>query len=114
MGLISFRTVLALPRESWSETRVGEVMAPLDRAAGAGASDCPLESAVHLLSESESNRALVLADERLAGLLSITDASRVIEARRVGATPASKHGWMSAVMVEFHGRDEERSADEDP
>jgi len=60
-------------------------MAPLDRLP-ALSPQMPLESAVQLLSESESNRALVLADERLAGLLSITDASRLLEARRVGAS----------------------------
>jgi Zn-dependent protease/CBS domain-containing protein len=85
LGLISFRSVLSLPRASWSETLVGEVMAPLDRLP-ALSPQMPLESAVHLLSESESNRALVLADERLAGLLSITDASRLLEARRVGVS----------------------------
>lgn len=48
-----------------------------------------LESAVQRLTESEYNRALVLGDRRLAGLLSITDAARLIEARRLVATTNS-------------------------
>jgi CBS domain-containing protein len=46
----------------------------------------PLETAVRELMEGTSNRALVLSDHRLAGLLSITDATRLIEAARL--TPA--------------------------
>ena len=86
VGLISFRSVLAVPRESWGETRVGEAMAPLEDLPALTA-EMPLEEAVQRLSDSESNRALVLVDHRLAGLLSITDATRLLEARRlVGAT----------------------------
>lgn len=81
VGLISFRSVLALPNASWPETRVAEVMAPLERLPTLSP-EMPLESAVQRLTESEYNRALVLADHRLAGLLSITDAARLIEARR--------------------------------
>jgi Zn-dependent protease len=90
VGLISFRAALAVPRASWDETRVGGVMAPLEDLP-ALTPEMPLEAAVQSLSESEFNRALVLADHRLAGLLSITDAARLIEARRItpdGSSPA--------------------------
>jgi Zn-dependent protease/CBS domain-containing protein len=88
VGLISFRSVLAVPRGSWSERRVGDVMSPLERLP-TFAPETPLESAVERLSQSDANRGLVLDDGRLAGLLSITDAARVIEARRVASLPES-------------------------
>ncbi len=86
VGLISFRSVLALPRESWPERRVADVMEPLDQMPTL-TPRTPLETAVRELMDSDSNRALVLSDHRLAGLLSITDAARLIEAARF--TPAT-------------------------
>lgn len=80
VGLISFRSVLELPEEAWAGRRVGDVMVPLERLPALDPRT-PLESAVELLAGSESNRGLVLVDDQLAGLLSITDATRVIEAR---------------------------------
>ena len=78
--------MLAVPREAWPEKRVAEVMEPLDELPTL-TPQTPLETAVRELMDSDSNRALVLSDHRLAGLLSITDAARLIEARRlVGAT----------------------------
>jgi CBS domain-containing protein len=82
IGLISFRSVLALPRESWASRRVRDVMVPLDELP-ALTPLTPLEEAVERISEIETNRAPVLDDDRLVGLFSITDAARVIEARRV-------------------------------
>ncbi len=84
VGLISFRAALKVPRESWARKRVGEAMTALDRLPTL-TPETPLETAVEQLGASESNRALVLADQRLAGLLSITDAARLIEARRAAA-----------------------------
>lgn len=80
VGLISFRSVLELPEEAWAGRRVGDVMVPLERLPTLDPRT-PLESAVELLAGSESNRGLVLVGDQLAGLLSITDATRVIEAR---------------------------------
>jgi CBS domain-containing protein len=54
-------------------------MVPLERLPEIGP-EVPLEKAVELLSRSPWNRGLVIADNRLAGLLSITDATRMIEA----------------------------------
>lgn len=80
VGLISFRSVLDVPDEAWSSRRVRDAMVPLDRLP-ALSPETPLESAIERLAATESNRCLVLAEDRLAGLLSITDATRVIEAR---------------------------------
>ena len=79
VGLVSFRSVLALPRDEWPRRRVSDVMAPVEELPSLDP-EMPLESAVEALARTESNRALVLDDHRLAGLLSITDAARVIEA----------------------------------
>lgn len=90
VGLISFRSVLALPRESWIGRRVRDAMVPLDQLPVV-APETPLEQAVERISETEINRAPVLEDGRLAGLLSITDAARVIEARRAAAGQPARH-----------------------
>jgi Zn-dependent protease/CBS domain-containing protein len=89
VGLISFRSVLAVPRESWPERRVAEVVEPLDEMPTL-TPQTPLETAVRELMDSHSNRALVLSDHRLAGLLSITDAARLIEAARFTPAPGGR------------------------
>ncbi len=78
VGLISFRAVLELSENEWPSRRVRDAMVPLERLPEIGP-EVPLEKAVELLSRSPWNRGLVLADDRLAGLLSITDATRMIE-----------------------------------
>lgn len=88
VGLISFRAVLGVPGEEWPTHRVRDVMEPLDRLA-TFEPETPLEQAVERLMGTDANRGLVLADGRLEGLLSITDASRLIEATR--RAPA-RHG----------------------
>jgi Zn-dependent protease/CBS domain-containing protein len=87
IGLINFRSVLGLPRDTWSERRVSEVMTPLERLP-ALRPDAPLEAALEQLARSDSNRTLVLTDGHLAGLLSITDTARLIEAGD-GAPPSA-------------------------
>lgn len=86
VGLISFRSVLELPEDAWPGRRVRDAMVPLDRLPEL-TPEMPLEAAVEQLAGTDSNRALVLSDHHLAGLLSITDATRVIEARHGGVRP---------------------------
>lgn len=81
IGLISFRSVLGVPREQWGAHPVRELMTPAAELPEMDP-EMPLESAVEALARTESNRTLVLSDGRLAGLLSITDAARVIEVGR--------------------------------
>lgn len=81
VGLISFRDALKLPRESWAEKRVADVMSPLDRLP-AFTPDTGLDTALEGLVNSTSNRTVVLDSGSLVGLLSITDASRLFESRR--------------------------------
>lgn len=79
LGLITFRDALAVPEERWPRTRVEEVMTPLAQLPEL-TPELALETGFERLSDSESNRAPVIADGRLAGLLSITDAARLIQA----------------------------------
>jgi Zn-dependent protease/CBS domain-containing protein len=84
VGLLAFASVAAVPRSDWDTRRVRDTMFPLD--------DVPLltedELAVDALQELSAptgNRALVVDDGHLAGLLSITDIARALE---VGRAPA--------------------------
>lgn len=79
VGIVSFRDVAARPRAEWPQRTVADVMVPLDGALvldrEAGLRDAYLQ----LLSD-RLHRAIVLDGGRLAGLLSLTDVARVIEA----------------------------------
>jgi Zn-dependent protease/predicted transcriptional regulator len=84
VGLLAFAAVAAVPRADWDTRRVQNTMIPLD--------DVPLltedELAVDALQELAAptgNRALVIDNGHLAGLLSITDIARALE---VGRSPA--------------------------
>jgi Zn-dependent protease len=84
VGLLAFASVAAVPRSEWDTRRVRDTMFPLD--------DVPLLTedelvvdALQELSAPSGNRALVVDDGHLAGLLSITDIARALE---VGRTPA--------------------------
>jgi Zn-dependent protease/CBS domain-containing protein len=86
VGLLAFASVAAVPRSEWDTRRVRDTMIPLDRV--------PLltedERAVDALAEfsAGANRGLVVDNEHLAGLLSITDLARALE---VGRRPAQSH-----------------------
>jgi Zn-dependent protease/CBS domain-containing protein len=86
LGLVTFRAALDVPREEWRMRRVRDVLTALEELPELDP-DAPLEEALSVLSSTDSNRSLVLRDGRLVGLLSITDAARLIEAR--GGEPAA-------------------------
>jgi Zn-dependent protease/CBS domain-containing protein len=79
IGLMSFRDALAVPRERWPHTRVVDRMVPADRVLVLDA-DQPLADAFRALAGDELHRALVRDSGAYAGLLSVTDAARVLEA----------------------------------
>jgi Zn-dependent protease/CBS domain-containing protein len=88
VGLLTFASVAAVPRSDWDTRRVRDTMIPLDQV--------PLltedEKAVDALAElatPNANRALVVDNGHLAGLLSITDLARALE---VGRRPAQAVG----------------------
>jgi Zn-dependent protease/CBS domain-containing protein len=79
-GLLPFRNATAVPQSRWDEVRVRDVKLPLAKALvfdpGKGLGDAVAE-----LVQTDPGRALVVRDGRLEGLLSITDAERLVEAR---------------------------------
>jgi Zn-dependent protease/CBS domain-containing protein len=79
IGLMSFRDALAVPRERWPHTRVVDRMVPADRVLVLDA-DRPLADAFRDLATDRLHRALVRDGDAFAGLLSVTDAARVLEA----------------------------------
>jgi CBS domain-containing protein len=81
IGLLAFSSVAALPRSEWDLRRVRDAMIPLDRAPLL-TGDATAVEALATLSASTSNRALVVENGNLAGLLSITDLTRALEVRR--------------------------------
>lgn len=79
-GIVSFRDVAARPREEWRRRTVADAMVPLDRAL-ALTRDAGLRDAYLQLLSDPLHRAIVVDGDHLAGLLSLTDVARVVEAR---------------------------------
>jgi Zn-dependent protease len=88
VGVVSFRDALAIAPGDWPNRTVGDLMVPLDRVLIVDESR-PLAQVLPDLAADDLHRALVRSDGRLHGLLSITDAARVLEAvgRAAPATP---------------------------
>jgi len=84
VGLLVFASVAAVPRSDWDTRRVRDTMIPLDKVPQLS-EDALAVDALQELSAPTGNRALVIDDGHLAGLLSITDIARALE---VGRTPA--------------------------
>jgi Zn-dependent protease/CBS domain-containing protein len=79
VGLLPFRRVAEVPRAEWDQRHVRECMldreqVPLLR------EDEPAIDALGKLGEAKINRGLVLSDDHLVGLLSISDLARALEA----------------------------------
>jgi len=77
VGLLPFRRVAEIPRREWDERSVRDCMLRLDQVPGL-ASDERMIDALEKLEESDVNRALVVDDGRLVGLLSVTDLARAL------------------------------------
>ena len=82
LGLLSYRDVALVPSADWRHTEAEDI------ARGAEAQitlapDDELAEALMQLADTKLQRALVLDGNRLEGLLSITDVSRLLEIRRV-------------------------------
>jgi Zn-dependent protease/CBS domain-containing protein len=84
VGLLAFASVAAVPRSEWDTRRVRDTMIPFDEVPRL-TEDEPAVDALAELSAPTKNRALVVDDGHLAGLLSITDLARALE---VGRRPA--------------------------
>lgn len=79
LGILSFRDAAARPRDDWPRSTAADAMVPLDRALVVGGGDDLRDAYAKLLAD-PLHRALVLDEGRLAGLLSLTDVTRVLEA----------------------------------
>lgn len=79
LGLLPFNQVAAVPRREWGTSTVYGSMLTLDQAPIVR-EDEELMDALDQLTESRLDRALVLDGDRLVGLLSISDISRLLAA----------------------------------
>jgi Zn-dependent protease/CBS domain-containing protein len=80
IGLLPFRCLAEVPRPEWDTRTVRDCMLPLDKVTRLRA-DEELADAIAELTENPVHRALVVEDGHLAGLLSMTDATRALEIR---------------------------------
>ncbi len=96
LGLISFRDVLQLPERERRDVRVRERMLPTEGALVVDP-DAALADVLPELMQTAPRRALVCEHGRLVGLLSITDAARILEARAPGGD------GRRAVLIGGHG-----------
>lgn len=78
VGLLPFRRVAEIPRREWDERAVRDSMLRLDQVPVLTSEERLLD-ALEKLDASEVNRALVVDDGRLVGLLSATDLARALE-----------------------------------
>lgn len=81
IGLLAFRSVAAIPRAEWDTRRVRESMIPIDEVPLLAESTRAVDALADLSSKPGAHRGLVVDNGRLAGLLSITDVARALEAR---------------------------------
>jgi len=78
VGLLPFRCVAEIPRGEWDERTVRDCMLRLDQVPVVAPGDRVID-VLEQLGQNGVNRALVLDDGRLIGLLSITDLARALE-----------------------------------
>jgi len=84
VGLLAFASVAAVPRPEWDTRRVRDTMISLDEVPLLTEDELAVDALTEL-SAPRANRALVVDNGHLAGLLSITDLARALE---VGRRPA--------------------------
>ena len=82
VGLLYYRDLAAIPPGDWHRARVDQVARPIGEAKTLSTGD-DLDEALMELADTTIERALVLDGDRLVGLLSITDAFRLLEVRRL-------------------------------
>jgi Zn-dependent protease len=78
IGLLPFRCIAEVPRGEWDTRSVADCMIPRDRVPELDEDDA-LTDALAELQESDVGRGLVVEDDRLVGLLSISDLVRALE-----------------------------------
>ena len=84
LGLLEARDVVAVPEAQRQTVRVNDRMRPLEQAGFVREQD-DLAEALTTLLQTDLQRALVLRDSRLAGVLSVSDVERLVGLRQRGA-----------------------------
>ena len=87
LGLLHFRSIAQVPRREWDTRLVKDSMLPLEQVPAFDEEDDLVDALVTLRS-SDLGRGLVLENNRLMGLLSITDLARALELGRSRRPPA--------------------------
>jgi Zn-dependent protease/CBS domain-containing protein len=82
VGLLPFRCVAQVPRESWDRRTVRDCMLPLEQVPQLSVDDDAMEALAEL-QQSDVNRGLVVDGDALVGILSITDVASALEIRRL-------------------------------
>jgi Zn-dependent protease/predicted transcriptional regulator len=80
VGLLAFRCLSSIPRNTWDTRSVRECMLPLDRVPQLRP-DAPAIDALVELSETSASRGVVLDDGRLVGIISAADLGRALQVR---------------------------------
>jgi Zn-dependent protease len=91
VGLLHYRQLAAIPLGDWDRTRAVDAAVPIDEAPTISPDD-DLAEALMELADTKVERALVLDADRLAGLLSITDVSRLLEIQRLRLSGSPRSG----------------------
>jgi Zn-dependent protease/CBS domain-containing protein len=78
LGLLAFRRVAEVPRLEWESRTVRDCMIPREKVPILEEDDAAVDALAEL-GASDVSRGLVLDDDRLAGLVSITDLARALE-----------------------------------
>jgi len=91
IGLLAFASVAAVPRSDWDTRRVRDTMIPLDRVPRLTEDEKAVDALAEL-SAPTANRALVVDNGHLAGLLSVTDLARALEVGRRRAKQMAPRG----------------------
>jgi Zn-dependent protease len=84
MGIVSFRSVAAVPASDWDRLKVSDRMLSLEQALVLN-EDAGLGDALPELLGTDLGRAIVRTDDRPTGLLSLTDVQRLLELRQLTA-----------------------------
>jgi CBS domain-containing protein len=80
VGLLAFRCVASVPRDTWDGRDIRECMIPLDEVPQLRPDEAAVD-ALSELSQTSVNRGIVLEDGGLVGIISAADLGRALEVR---------------------------------
>jgi Zn-dependent protease len=90
VGLLPFRRVAQTPRERWDRQTVGESMIPLEQVPLLREDEFAAD-ALLALQQTGVSRGLVVENESLVGILSVTDLAQALELRRLRGRSRRAH-----------------------